>query len=393
MCVVLILSVVPQMFVFASDGGQTSASVEVKNNLYADVDAAFDFDCKSYILIEAATGKVMLEKNADEALPPASVTKVMTLLLVMEAVDGGVIGADDIVSISEYAASMGGSQVYLEPGEQMSVNELLKCVIIASANDAAVALAEYVAGSEEGFIVRMNERAKQLGMNNTYFENATGLDDNTTNHLTSARDIALMSAELMKHEAIFKYTTIWMDSIRDGAFGLTNTNRLIRFYNGANGLKTGSTSKAKFCISAAAKRDGMQLIAVIMGAPTRDTRNEIAKKLLDYGFANYKYFVSEEAEMDKIKVLGGVTGECGLKRTAFDAVLSKSGGTEVEEKIILPEYIAAPVKAGDIIGTVEYYAGGEQIGTSDITATEDVDKISYSGLLGRLIKRYFLGAF
>ena len=257
----------------------------------AESSLPFDVDAKSAILIEASTGMVLYEKNADEALPPASVTKVMTLLLVMEAIDSGVLSLTDMVQTSENAAKMGGSQVYLEPGESMTVEDMLKSVIIASANDAATALAEHVARSVETFVERMNARAAELGMSNTHFENPTGLDDSVTNHVTSARDIAIMSAELMKHETVLKYTTIWMDSIRNGEFGLTNTNRLIRFYNGANGLKTGSTSKALFCISAAAKRDGMQLIAVIMASPTRDTRNEAAKKLLDYGFANYRVVV------------------------------------------------------------------------------------------------------
>ena len=207
----------------------------------AESSLPFDVDAKSAILIEASTGMVLYEKNADEALPPASVTKVMTLLLVMEAIDSGVLSLTDMVQTSENAAKMGGSQVYLEPGESMTVEDMLKSVIIASANDAATALAEHVAGSVETFVERMNARAAELGMSNTHFENPTGLDDSVTNHVTSARDIAIMSAELIKHETVLKYTTIWMDSIRNGEFGLTNTNRLIRFYNGANGLKTGST--------------------------------------------------------------------------------------------------------------------------------------------------------
>ena len=271
--------------------------------------AEMQFDAKSVILVEASTGKVLYENNADEALPPASVTKVMTLLLVMEAIDDGKISLDDMVPVSNNAASMGGSQVYLEPGEQMSVDEMIKCVVVSSANDAAVALAEFVAGSEEIFVEKMNERAKELGMVNSTFENTNGLDDTVSNHLTSARDIAIMSRELIKHPKILEYSSIWMDTIRNGAFTLTNTNRLIRFYNGANGLKTGSTSKAGFCISATALRDNMQLIAVVMGAPNRDTRNEIAKKLLDYGFANYTVASWDAAELEPIKLLGGLQSE------------------------------------------------------------------------------------
>ncbi len=346
-------------------------------------------EAKSVILIEAATGKVLYENNADERLPPASVTKIMTLLIAMEAIDSGAIKLTDMVQISSYAASMGGSQVFLEPGEEMSVDELIKCVAVASANDAAVALGEFIAGSEEGFIDKMNNRAKELNMMNTHFENATGLDDNVTDHLTTARDIAIMSKELMSHELILNYTTIWMDSIRNGAFGLTNTNRLIRFYNGANGLKTGSTSKALFCISAAAKRDGMQLIAVIMGAPTRDVRNEIAKKLLDYGFANYKYISYDEGRVKDIPVIGGVKNECSLRKTKFDAVIPK-GSASVTEEMILPEYISAPVREGDIIGEIRYSSNGEIIGKSNIVAAESVEKISYFGLLYRLVRSFFL---
>ena len=254
-------------------------------DLPAVAEPQFESDAKSLILIEASTGKVLYENNADEALPPASVTKIMTLLLVMEAIEQGKLKLTDMVTVSEAAANMGGSQVYLEVGEQLSVEEMIKCVVIASANDAAYALAEAIAGTEESFVSRMNERARELQMRNANFENTNGLDDTTENHVMSARDIAIMSAELMKYPVILKYTTIWQDSIRNGAFVLTNTNRLIRFYPGANGLKTGSTSKAGFCISAAAKREGMQLIAVVMGVSTRDSRNETAKQLLSWGFA------------------------------------------------------------------------------------------------------------
>ena len=357
------------------------------NVIYAE--PALADGAKSVILIEAATGKVLYENNPDERLPPASVTKIMTLLLTIEAVDNGTIKLEDKVQVSTNAASMGGSQVFLEPGEEMTVDELLKCVAVASANDAAVALAEYVAGSEEGFVDKMNERAKQLGMDNTHFENATGLDDTVTDHLTTARDIAIMSKELMSHEKILDYTTIWMDSIRNGAFGLTNTNRLIRFYRGANGLKTGSTSKALYCISAAAKRDGMQLIAVIMGAPTRDVRNEIAKKLLDYGFANYKYVGYEASNLKKLPVIGGTADEIMLKKGGFDAVLSKSAG-KIEERVTLPEKLAAPVNEGDTVGTVEYLCDGEVISKVEIVASETVERIGYFELLSRFLRRFFL---
>ena len=350
----------------------------------------FDVDAKSAILVEASTGRVLYEKNADEALPPASVTKIMTLLLVMEAIDSGTLSLTDMVQTSENAAKMGGSQVYLEPGESMTVEDMLKSVIIASANDAATALAEHVAGSVETFVERMNTRASELGMANTHFENPTGLDDSVTNHLTSARDIALMSKELIKHETVLKYTTIWMDSIRNGEFGLTNTNRLIRFYNGANGLKTGSTSKALFCISATAKRDGMQLISVIMASPTRDTRNEAAKKLLDYGFANYRIVVWPSGEPEPIAVKGGIQDVCRVKYDGTQAVLEKSGGMKIETSVSIPESLDAPIKKGDVVGHVEYLLDGELMGTGDVVADEDVDRISFLGIFGRLLLKFFL---
>ncbi len=337
--------------------------------------AAIETDAKSVILIEANTGKVLYEDNADEALPPASVTKIMTMLLVLEAVDNGSISLDDMVSVSANAASMGGSQVYLEVGETMSVDEMLKCVAVASANDAAVALAEYVAGSEEAFVEKMNKRAKELGMNNTSFENTNGLDDTAENHLTSARDIAIMSAELLKHEQIFKYTNIWMDTVRDGKFGLTNTNKLIRFYQGANGLKTGSTSKAGFCISATALRDNMQLIAVIMGSKTRDGRNSTATKLLDYGFANYSYLTYGEQDCDTVRIRAGKSQSVSTYSVPFEAVINKSDASKVTLEAILPESLDAPICKGDVVGKIVYKSGDEIIGESEIKAAEDVEKV------------------
>ena len=261
---------------------------------------SLDIKAKSAILMEAKTGKILYEQNANESLPPASITKIMTLLLVMEALEEGKIKETDLVTISEYAASMGGSQVFLAAGEEFSVRELLKCTVIASANDAAVALAEYTYGSENAFVEAMNQRAKALGLAGSKFENVTGLDDATVNHLTSAKDIAIMSQLLIKYPLIREFSSTWMDSIREGEFTLTNTNRLVRYYAGTIGLKTGSTEKAKFCLSAVAEREGMQLIAVIMGADSRDIRNSEAIRLLDYGFANY----SIEKLNDKGEVVG-----------------------------------------------------------------------------------------
>ena len=356
--------------------------VSAKNDGYT-----LESDAKSLILIEANTGTVLYEKDADMPLPPASVTKVMTMLLVMEAIDSGKISLNDLVSVSEYAANMGGSQVYLEAGEQMSVDELLKCVVVASANDACVALAEHIAGSEELFVAKMNERAAELGMKNTHFENTNGLDDTTQNHVISARDIAIMSAELIaKHPKILEYSSIWMDSIRGGAFGLTNTNRLIRFYSGANGLKTGSTSKAKFCISASAKRNGMQLICVVMGASTRDTRNETAKKLLDYGFANYAYEEFPASSTAEIKVTGATESVLPLTFGDFKTVIDKGGAGKIESTLTLPDSVAAPITKGQQIGTLTYTLNGQTLAEIPITAAADAPRISFWQIFSRLFE-------
>ena len=344
------------------------------------------FDAKSVILMEQSTGEVLYEYNADEALPPASVTKIMTVLLVLEALDAGKIKTEDPVTVSAYATSMGGSQIYLKENEVMSVNDLLKAVVVASANDAAVALAEYLCGSEESFVTLMNERAKELGMNNTTFQNTNGLDDSDEGHLTSARDIAIMSREVLKHPKIFEYSTIWMDSVRDGAFGLTNTNRLIRYYNGANGLKTGSTSKAGFCISATAVRDGMQLIAVVMASSTRDTRNALAASLLDWGFANYAVTEFEGKETKPIPVKGGVQDACGAAYPAASFVGEKNSG-KIEQKIQCNEFLSAPVKKGDVVGSVVYLRGEEELGKTDILATEDIPRITFGQVLIRLLQK------
>lgn len=346
----------------------------------------FDVDARSAVLMDAETGTMLYAKNADEALPPASVTKVMTLLLVMEAIDSGRMSLSDTVQVSEYAASMGGSQVYLEPGEQMSVEDMIKSVVISSANDAAVALAETVSGSEEAFVSRMNERAAELGMEHSRFENVTGLDDDTVNHLVSAEDIAIMSRELLRHETILQYTSIWMDTIRNGAFGLSNTNRLIRFYPGATGLKTGSTSKAGFCISATARRDGLHLIAVIMGSPTRDIRNEMAKRLLDWGFSSFAMYRNPAAQLGNIRILGGTVEQCAVEYGEFTHLMKKGTERDVVYEIMLPESAAAPLHKGDAVGKIVYRLGEEILGEADIVAAEDVEKISFTGLLGRMLR-------
>ncbi len=347
-------------------------------------------DAVSCILMDADTGRVLYEKNADAALPPASVTKVMTMLLVFEALDSGTLKLSDMITASANAASMGGSQIYLKEGEQMSVEDLLKSLIVSSANDAAVALAEAIAGSEMAFVSRMNERAAELGMVNTHFENTNGLDDDTDTHLTSARDIAIMSREVLKHELVFQYSTLWMDTIRGGEFGLTNTNRLVRFYQGATGLKTGSTSKAKFCISATAERGGLSLIAVVMGAPTRDARNALAASLLDFGFANYAHYEDAETALDAVRVQGGVKNAVDIVKESFSATLEKGQEARLEKRVDIPDVLTAPIAEGEKIGTVTYLLDGEEIGTSDVLATEAVAKIDFRTLFPRLFAWFLL---
>ena len=342
----------------------------------------------SVILIEADTGAVLYESNADEAFAPASVTKVMSMLLIMEGLADERISADDRVSTSEYAASMGGSQIYLEPGEQMSLHDMLKAIIVSSANDATVAVAEHLMGSEEAFVARMNERASELGMINTQFKNTTGLDED--GHVMSARDIAIASRELLKHKNIFEYTSIWMDSLRDGEFGLSNTNRLIRFYPGANGLKTGSTSIAKYCLAASAMRNDMQLIAVVMAAPTSDERFAGAKRLLDYGFANYSVYKTPKENFEPIRVTGGVATAVQPEHVTQSFLISKGKEKFIEKQIQISEFAAAPIEKGQKIGSVNYVLDGQVIKSTDIVAAEPVERISFWGIFARMARKYFM---
>lgn len=350
----------------------------------------FALNCKSAVLMEASTGKVLFSQNPDEALPPASVTKIMTLLLVMEAIEDGRLKWTDEVTTSERAASMGGSQIYLEVGEAMSVEDMVKSVVIASANDAACALAERVAGSEEEFVRRMNEKAAELGMKNTNFENTNGLDDTAQNHFTSAMDIAIMSRALIRHDKILEYSSIWMDTVRNGAFGLTNTNRLVRYYNGCTGLKTGSTSKAGFCISATAKRKNMSLICVIMGAETRDIRNAEATKLLDYGYANYELYECKGGAMKNVKVAGGGQNTVDVTYPQFTAVLPAGKSGSVEVKTEIPSQLAAPLYKGEIVGKVSFLLDGKTIGQINAVAADNVQKITYLQILCRMLARFVL---
>lgn len=352
--------------------------------------ASLELDCKSSVLMEAETGQILYSNNENEPLPPASVTKVMTLLLIMEAIEDNKLSYTDIITASEHACSMGGSQIYLEPGEKMSVEDLLKSVIIASANDAAVTLAEHVAGTEEAFVEQMNLKAAELGMNNTHFENTNGLDDTTENHVTSALDIAIMSRELIKYPKITEYSSIWMDSVRNGEFGLTNTNRLIRYYKGANGLKTGSTTKAGFCITATAERDGMTLIAVIMGAPSRDIRNAAAVSLLNFGFSNFALFKNNVDTVYTVDVVKGKKNNCTAKEQPIVAVIEKKYLGKLEKKIELNEKINAPVKIGEKVGTVTYYFEEMTVGSADVLSAETVKSVSFFDVFFRILAKISL---
>lgn len=351
----------------------------------------FDFTVGGAYLIEAKTGKVLFSQNEFKTASPASVTKVMTLLLVCEALSNGKYSLNDKVTVSAHAASMGGSQVFLEEGERITVEELIKSAVIASGNDASVALAELTCGSESAFVKEMNKRARELGLKYTNFENATGLDDTTTNHYSCAADIAVISKELIKHDVILKYSSIWQDSIRDGAFTLTNTNRLVRYYDGCNGLKTGSTDKAGYCITATAKRGNMQLIAVIMGAQTRDKRNEAARTLLDFGFANYALCEMPESFVENVEILSGIKPAIPLYSTDFCTVVEKGRLSDIEKVYEIPESVSAPVMEGEKLGKIIYKLDGKQIGFSDIISKESVQKITVKGIFFEILKRFALG--
>ncbi|MBR6401734.1 MAG: D-alanyl-D-alanine carboxypeptidase [Firmicutes bacterium] len=355
-------------------------------------------DAAAAILAEASTGTVLMEENADTPLPPASVTKVMTLLLIYDSEAQGKIKWDDVVTVSEHAASMGGSQIFLEAGEKQTAATLTKAVAIASANDAAVAMAEYIAGSESAFVEMMNERAKGLGMKNTVFKNACGLD--TEGHEMSARDISLMSRELItKYPQITEYTTKWQDMIThktakgESEFGLTNTNRLIKWYDGATGLKTGSTGNAKYCLSGTAKRDGMELVAVVMGCPEPKLRFKEVMKLLDYGYANYMLLKGEPAGkiVSSVPVLGGTEDSVNAAVAENVSYLAQKGSKKLEYKTDLPENIKAPINAGDELGVITYTCDGEEVGSSKLIAEKTVEKCGFGKNLKEVIKLWFIG--
>ncbi len=365
----------------------------------ATVEPKIDISSTAAVLIEGSTGTVIYDKNKDERLRPASITKIMTMLLIFEALDAGQIQLTDEVSVSEHAASMGGSQVYLEPNETQTVDTMIKCISIASANDACVAMAELINGSEEEFVAKMNQRAKELGMTNTNFVNSCGLD--VDNHYSSAYDVALMSKELItKHPEVSNYATVWMDTIihttkkGQSEFGLTNTNKLVKFYSGITGLKTGSTGLAKYCLSATAKRGDMDLIAVIMAAPDTKTRFAEASKLLNYGFANYSIYKDNASDItiEPVIVKKGtedtVQGQIGGE---FSYLCTKGKTTDmIRKEVVLSDELQAPIAEKDKIGEIVYYYDNEEIGRIDILASQAVDKAKLKDCLWKMMQKYFM---
>lgn len=390
----LILSVIcsSSIAVFAStdetigDIG-TNNGAEVENS----TTTSLDIQAKSALLMDGQTGTVLYSYMPNQRLPLASVTKIMSLLIVCEALEDGRINLSDNVTVSSNASGMGGSQIFLKEGEVFTVEELIKSTVIASANDAIVALGEHLYGSEKAFVEKMNEKAKYLGMKNSNFENCTGLDDTTTNHYSTAYDIALMSRELIKQEIILKYSNVWQDSIRDGQFILTNTNRLVRYYEGCTGLKTGSTDKAGFCMSATAKRGDLHLIAVVMGSETRDKRNEAARTMLDYGFSNFAIYKDNARVVDNREVRFGRKDAVDLHTNGFTKLVDKSKVKSVEIKYELPEFISAPLKSGEVVGKISYYINEDKIGESDIYINEDIERIGVFEIIFRIFMSILVG--
>ena len=349
---------------------------------------------KSALLMDAATGTVLYEKNAHEPLPPASVTKVMTMLLIMEAIDSGKIGWNDTVTASETAAAKGGSQIYLKVGETMTVSDMVKSIAVSSANDCACAMAEHLAGSEQAFVAQMNARAKELGMEHTHFVNCTGLDDEpeATQHLTCAYDIAVMSRQLLaNHPDIKKFTTIWMDTVRDGSFGLANTNKMVRFYQGATGLKTGFTAKAGYCLSASAQREGMELIAVVMGAESSKDRFATCKQLLDYGFANFALVSPETPDASVPVKLGTQTQVSAVPGQQVRLLVDKQQRGDVTVQLQLEESLTAPVSRGQRIGTLTVRSGEQILAQVPLVAEEAVPRLSWWQLFGRVLRQIVMG--
>lgn len=359
---------------------------------------ALNLTAASAVLMEASTGTVLYEKNATNVLPPASITKIMTLLLIFDSLEAGEIHLEDSVTVSEYAASMGGSQVFLEAGETQTIDTMIKCIAVSSANDACVAMSEHICGSEEAFVAKMNERAKGLGMNSTHFVNCNGLD--TDGHVSSALDVALMSRELItKYPEITNYSTIWMDTIThhtrrgDSEFGLTNTNKFLKMYEYATGLKTGSTSQAKYCVSTTASRNGIDLIAVIMGAPDHKVRFQEAVTLMNYGYGRCKLFSDENNDaLPQVPVSFGVedTVSCQYKEPFYYLDINGNDISGIQKSIQMKEIHTAPIMKGDIAGKAIYSLNGKEIGSVDILYNNSVDKMKYSDCFEKILRRYGL---
>lgn len=380
--------------IYASDYIYTNSSkVRAQSSISTIAPPKFDFKSKSQILMEASTGTVIYSKSENEKLLPASVTKIMTLLLTMEAIDAGKIKYTDMVTCSENASKMGGSQIWFKPGEKLTVDDALKAVAVVSANDVSVALSEMLGGTEGNFVNMMNAKAKELGMTNTNFMNCHGIDED--NHYTTAKDIAIMSRELVnKHPNILKYTSIWMDSIRGGSFGLSNTNKLIRFYDGAVGLKTGSTDKALFNLSAVAKRNDMMLIAVVLTAPTSDIRNDECKQLLDYGFANYKVdkLIEKNKVVEEIYINKNVETKLKIVTKDVGNVLNEKGQQiEYTQKININKSIALPISKGQKVGSMEYVdSNGKKQAEIELVADSDMKESGIKAYMLKTISLYVM---
>ncbi len=352
-------------------------------------DGDIEISAPSAILMEKSTGEILYEKNAHERMLPASVTKVMTLLLLMEDIEAGKIRLEDTVTASARAASFGGSNVFLEEGEQMSVHEMLKCIAVVSANDCAVAMAEFVSGTEQVFVDRMNRRAEELGLRDTHFTNCTGLFDDA-NHYTSAYDVAVMSRELIRHDLIKNYSTIWLDSIRGGTFELNNTNKLVYWYEGCTGLKTGFTSAAMYCLSATAERDGVEYIAVLMHAASIDARNADATALLNYGFANFTLCPLRDGRaLPELPVEMGAEKTVSLAYSGAESALVSKTSAQPEYSLELPEKLSAPVKAGEPVGTLTVQLGGNVVAQTPVCAERDVPRVGFFGVLRMLAGSLF----
>ena len=398
--IIIYLNIFNLTFCYASDSIYTwsnpsAATMALANNITEeytnDTSNPLNLDCESAILIEQNTGKILYSYNVHEKLRPASVTKIMSILLIMEAIRSGKINYDTKIPCSENAASMGGSQIWLDTTETLTVEEMLKAICVVSANDCVTAMAEYLGGTEEGFVKMMNEKAKELGMNDTEFKNCHGIDED--GHVTSSYDISLMSKELLtKYPEITKYTTIWNDSLRDGKSELVNTNKLVRNYNGCTGLKTGSTSQALFNLSASATRDGLSLIAVVMKAPTSAKRFKNASNLLDFGFANFEYknLISKDDIIKNVKIEKGVISETNvIAEKNCGTLIKKENDFNIEQKIEMSDVIQAPVKKGDIVGRVIYRLNEKNIGECNLIVMQDIDKIGFFNMERYVLNKWF----